>query len=104
MKRKTHLQAPDAEYQCTSHTGGHEGPIALLHLVQQGQPNAASTAARFNDMTARQDLRILERSGALVDSHRPHRQRSRGGDDHSMHPATLRMLRSAPATILPNFH
>ena len=112
MKRDPHLETPDTEHQCACDTGGHEGPIAPLHLVQQDQPqglpqglrNAASTAACSNDMTVRQDSPILGRADALVDSRRARRQRSRSGDDHIMHPATLRTDRPAPATILPNFH
>ncbi|MGY4479153.1 hypothetical protein [Bradyrhizobium sp. USDA 3364] len=96
MKRDPHLETPDTEQQSACYTGRHEGPIAFLHLVQQGQLDAAPSAACFNAMLrqrncqnkhevpqpcprsvksllrAKQDSHILKRLNALVDPRSTH--------------------------------
>lgn len=125
MKRDTHLETPDTEQQRAGHTGGHKGPIAFLHRVQQSQLKDAPAMAYRNKSTKcpttailarmpraavktllrpKQDSRILKRSGALVDPRSTHPCWSRSSDYQIMHPATLRPDHPSSATILPNFH
>ncbi|MGY3698422.1 hypothetical protein ACVIGA_008502 [Bradyrhizobium sp. USDA 3240] len=125
MKRDAHLETPDTEQQRAGRTGGHKGPIAFLHLMQQCQLKDAPAVASANQsakmpiaamlakmprapvktlLRPKQDSRIVMRSGALVDPRSTHPRWSRSSDYQIMPPATLRPDHPVSATILPNFH